>query len=151
MSEERQLDLLKTRRQKGTLPPGPTEFAIHVALTDTLARWISPGWIHFHVPNEGLRARRTNPKTGKTFSPEAQRLARMGVYAGVSDLILIAPNGGRVHALEIKRPGETPSDEQSNFLKKVEAAGGCGEWTDSVEGGLAILKRWGALRVTIRT
>jgi hypothetical protein len=149
MSEERQLDLLKTKRQKGKLPPGPSEFQIHCALSDTLARWISPGWVAFHPPNEGLRARKTNPKTGKTYSPEAQRLARMGVHPGVSDLILFGPPIAMIHALEIKRPGEEPTEDQSNFLKKVIAAGGQGRWCDSVEVGLRILKEWGALRVTI--
>jgi len=47
----------------------------------------------FAVPNGGKRESRIN-QYGKRYSPEAQKLERMGVIAGVSDLILLTPHNG---------------------------------------------------------
>jgi len=47
----------------------------------------------FAVPNGGKRESRIN-QYGNRYSPEAQKLERMGVIAGVSDLILLTPRHG---------------------------------------------------------
>lgn len=47
----------------------------------------------FAVPNGGKRESRIN-QYGNRYSPEAQKLERMGVIAGVSDLILLTPMHG---------------------------------------------------------
>ena len=47
----------------------------------------------FAVPNGGKRESRIN-QYGNRYSPEAQKLERMGVVAGVSDLILLTPRHG---------------------------------------------------------
>ena len=118
-------------------------------VADTLRRWAVPGLVWFHCPNEGLRSRRVNPKTGATYSPEAQRLARMGLRAGTADLLIVPPPDGLLHGLELKRRGEKPTDDQVEFGADLEAAGGVWDWADSYDGAIAILKRWGALRTTI--
>lgn len=44
---------------------------------------------------------------------------------GMADLCGMLPDG-RYFALEVKRPGEKPSEAQRNFLESVRAAGGIG-------------------------
>ena len=46
----------------------------------------------------------------------------------------------RFAALEIKRPGELPTDTQEAFLRMVRAAGGIAGYADSLELALAIIK-----------
>ena len=69
-----------------------------------------PGLL-FHVRNEGKRSRL-----------EAASLAALGVVAGVADFILLLPNG-RVHLIELKRPGGTQSNEQHRFEVAAKAMG----------------------------
>ena len=40
---------------------------------------------------------------------------------------------GRFLAIEVKRPGKTPSSAQNAFLYYVNAGGGFGCWVDSVD------------------
>lgn len=148
MTSARQMSLFKTSRQRGTRAPPASEFAVHCMVADTLRRWASPGWIWFHPPNGGARPAFVTSK-GRRVSSEGERLARMGVKPGVSDIILIAPAGGRLHALELKKRGEEPDEAQVAFLEAVRAAGGQAEWTDSYQGALEILKGWGAVRTTV--
>jgi hypothetical protein len=72
-------------------------------------------------------------------------LKRMGVLPGASDLIFCAPPEGRFHALELKRRGKKPTDEQRNFISAVAEAGGVAAWADSYDGAMSILRDWGAL------
>jgi hypothetical protein len=73
----------------------------------------------------------------------------MGELPGVSDFILIAPPAGRIHALELKRRGVKPSEDQMAFLNAVGDAGGAVAWVDSYDDALITLKEWGAVRVTL--
>jgi hypothetical protein len=143
-----QLSLFKSKRQRGVKPPPAPEFAVHCMIADTLRRWAAPGWVWFHVPNGGERPAFVN-KHGKRISVEGGRLQRMGARRGVSDFVLVAPAQGRLHALELKRRGEEPDDDQVAFLEAVRAAGGIAEWCDSYEAAIGILKRWGALKTRI--
>jgi len=49
---------------------------------------------------------------------------------GVSDILGIYE--GKLLAIEIKRPGREPSDDQREFLARVNAQGGIGFWADNV-------------------
>jgi hypothetical protein len=42
-------NLFKSRRQRGALPPAPSEYQLHCAVVDTVKRWIMPGWIFTHI------------------------------------------------------------------------------------------------------
>lgn len=117
------------------LPPLP-EFVVHTQVADLLTIALSPGWLWFHVPNGELR--------NKII---AARLKRMGVKAGVSDFILIAPYGARVHALELKKQNCKPTKLQDAFMAHVRSIGGEAAWTDSFEGAHHILATWHAIRV----
>src|SRR5262245_36861290 len=103
--------------------PSPEEFRLHCAIADTLRRSLAPRWIWLHCPNGAERPKKTTAD-GRTYSPEGSRLKRMGVRPGASDIFLIAPPAGRFHALEIKKRGEEPSDEQMDFLRDVKRTGG---------------------------
>ena len=75
----------------------------------------------FHVPNEGKRNR-----------IEAASLAALGSVAGVSDFVLLLP-GGRVHLIELKRPGGTQSEEQRRFEAAASAMGHTYDLINSLE------------------
>jgi hypothetical protein len=135
---ERQLDLLKGKRQKGITPPGPSEFEIHCMVADYLRNGLAPGWMWFHPANGELR----NKATGG-------RLKRMGVVPGVSDIILHAAPYATLHALELKRKGEKLRDDQRIWMQAVLSIGGKAEWADTVEHAVLILTRWGAISTRI--
>ena len=48
--------------------------------------------------------------------------------------------GGVSLGLEIKRPGERPTQAQEAFLEVIRSNGGLAGWCDSVEGAMEILK-----------
>jgi len=148
MGEARQLDIFKTKRQRGIKPRGPSEFEIHCCVTDYLRAGLAPGWTWFHVPNGGERPAFINSK-GRRVSPEGGRLKRMGVKDGVSDILLVKAPAAQLHALELKRGGEEPTDEQYNFMNEVIALGGVATWADSVEAAFRILTDWGAISTRI--
>ena len=138
MSEARQLDIFKTKRQRGVKPRGATEFEIQCCVADYLRVGIAPGWIWWHTPNGEYRMKSTGGK-----------LKRMGVLTGVSDILLIKQPHAQLHALELKRKGEEPSDEQEKFMNEVIALGGVATWADNVTDALAILEGWGAISTRI--
>jgi hypothetical protein len=148
---EKQLDIFKGPRQRGVSTNkfhSPTEFEIHVVVADMLRRWLEPNWIWFHPPNGGER-----PAVfikGRRISIEGGRLKRMGAKAGVSDIILAKAPTAQLHALELKRRGEEPTDEQLAWLLEVEALGGVSGWADSVKGAIEVLKKWGAISARIK-
>lgn len=131
----RQRDLFTKRERK--LPAEP-EFKLHVAVAKLLNVSLHPDWMWWHTPNGEYRTAAT-----------AGRLKAMGVRQGVSDIILVGPPGGRVHALELKRSGEKPSGPQMAFLAFVRLSGGQSDWADNLDDVISILKGWGAVRVTL--
>ena len=138
MTAWRQLDLLKSRRQRGSKVPPAKEFPVHCMVADLLRLSIAPGWLWFHPANGEFRDRAA-----------AGRLKRMGVKPGVSDFILIAPPMGCVHALELKRYKVKPTPEQLEFLNAVIAAGGRSACVDNFDAAVHTLKAWGAVRVKV--
>lgn len=54
----------------------------------------------------------------RSYLPQAEPSS-----AGVSDLLVLLP-GGQLAALEVKRPGESATDEQIEFLNAVRNGGG---------------------------
>lgn len=131
MAKLGQVDLFTRRVKKA---PPPHERPVHIAIADAL-RWnAAPGWLWGHYPSGELRTRQTGAL-----------LQRMGVKPGWSDFLLVSPIGARLHALELKRRGNKPTEEQKAFLAAVQAAGGEAAWCDSFDDAVTILKGWGAL------
>src|SRR4051794_38015450 len=90
--------------QLNRLPPA-NEFALHCLVADLLFRAAAPGWLWAHYPAGELR----DDATGR-------KLKRMGTKRGWSDFLLHAPPCARLHALELKRWGEEPNDEQLAYM-----------------------------------
>ena len=68
-----------------------------------------------------------------------------GLAIGSSDLVgIVRLNGtgiGRFFALEIKRPGEEPTDPQLDYLALVRKMGGFATWVDNVHAAVAAVCR----------
>jgi hypothetical protein len=98
--------------------PSRPEQAIQQAIVRYL-RLAIPRAIVAHVPNGGYRTR-----------AEAGILKSMGVVAGVSDLIILLPDG-RVAFVEVKAGKGRVSEAQTEFLR---SAAGFGHMTAIVRG-----------------
>ncbi len=72
----------------------------------------------------------------------------MGLQRGWSDFLLIAP-GGRFHALELKRRGETMSEDQEAFAAWCAEQGVPFACVDNLNDALAVLSEWGVLRLQL--
>jgi hypothetical protein len=144
----KQLSLWGSKRQRGVKAPPPLEFNVHVAIADTLRRWVSPGWLWMHVPNGEERPSKIDAK-GRRYSPAADRLKRMGARDGVADFILIGPPTATVFAYELKRQGKRPTETQMQFGAEIIAAGGYWAWGDTYDHAIATFQEWGALPRTI--
>jgi hypothetical protein len=147
MGGGRQLDIFKGPRQRGVKPPPPKEFNVHVVLADMLRRWCMPGWIWTHFPAGEDRGHVTVMRKGKpvTFSPAASRLKRMGLRAGFPDFLFFSRTRACAF-LELKRKGETTSDDQDDVLGFLRAAGHPVCVTDSLVVAGTFLKDIGVLR-----
>lgn len=86
-------------------------------------------WLH--VPNGGSRNK-----------IEAANLKRMGVIPGVADLMIV-PEGGRAHWLEVKSETGKQSPAQKAFAATMEALGSPYAVVRSVDEAEAALKGWG--------
>lgn len=61
-----------------------------------------------------------------------RHFARFGGVKGASDLFCVLP-GGRFGAIEVKRPGSKPAEEQAAFMDRVVEQGGFACCVHSVE------------------
>jgi|GEM_PF-1700055 len=80
----------------------------------------------------GIKAWRQN--TGgmtKTNAEGEERYIPFGI-PGQSDIIGILPGSGRMLAIEVKMPGNTPTPDQWEYLLMVQRSGGVGFWVDSL-------------------
>lgn len=70
----------------------------------------------FHIPNGGARPAKTDPRTGRRYSPEGLRLQAMGLAPGMFDICLPVARGG-YHGLyiELKTTHGRPSKEQRQW------------------------------------
>jgi hypothetical protein len=137
MVSERQLHLFKGKR--GRAAPPPREFLLHVALADTVRRWIMPTWRFVHLPF----GERRDPVT-------AGRLLRMGTAPGYPDFLFTGPNAS-VFWLELKRPGSGRlSEAQQDIAAHLMACGFSYLCTDDLKDAVDTLKDLGILRSNIQ-
>ncbi len=59
-----------------------------------------------------------------------------GLPTGFPDLIGAIPGNGRMVVIEVKRPGNIPTENQQHYLAVFKAAGAVAFWADSVEAAL---------------
>ena len=90
------------------------------------------GVVWFAVPNGGKRNVR-----------EAARMKRMGVTAGVADIILL--HNGKFFALELKALTGRISESQRAFLMAVDSAGGVCYVAYGIDEALRVLESWGLI------
>jgi hypothetical protein len=108
----------------------PAETPIHIAIVDYL-RLVLPGALVFHPANGGKRNVR-----------EAVALKRMGVLAGVPDLVIITQEG-RLAFLEVKDAKGVMSAPQKAFGSALDAAGVPWAVVRSVDDARRVLSLWG--------
>jgi hypothetical protein len=118
--------------------PPPLEVKTHIAIADLLRLKANPEWFWSAFPAGEMRTKAT-----------AAKLYRMGVKAGVSDLIFIAPTG-RFLGLEIKRGrlGRL-SEAQEAFADWCARHGVTYAVADSYEAAVSILTGWGVLKAAL--
>jgi len=120
-------------RRRDSVMPQPSENQIHEAVVEHLRIRGRRDVPWFHVPNGELR----DPGT-------AAKLQRMGVLAGVPDLLLLI--AGRLHGLELKRErGGRESIEQQAVHAELRSAGAVVETAYGLDQALEVLESWGAL------
>jgi len=89
---------------------------------------------------------RNNTGVAQHWSERQQRLYRVryGLLRGSADLIGILGPAGLFCALEVKRQGKQPTEEQRMFLDLVRGRGGAACVVDSVESARSALARFRA-------
>ena len=110
---------------------GNLEQKLQIAVVNYI-RMAFPDVLCFAVPNGGKRS-----------MIEAALLKKMGVLAGVSDLLLFW--GGGMGAIELKRPDKTAylSPTQIAFAEEWQKRGGRFAACNSLDGVEAAFKSWG--------
>ena len=128
----------RKRPPRRKVPPPKEVTGLHIPIVAFLGRHIAEGWEFTHPATGEYRNVRT-----------AAKLVAMGAKAGWPDLVLISP-AGLFHGLEFKRQGTGRlSDVQEGFHERASARGWPIETVDSIEDALAVLTRWGCLKVRI--
>jgi hypothetical protein len=94
----------------------------------------APQWLWCHYPAGELRDAAT-----------ARKLRQMGVKSGWPDFHLVSPHGS-VRCLELKRRGETLSEEQEAFSLHCIKHGIPYSVAHNHDEALAALNAWGAIR-----
>ncbi len=117
------------------------EQEIQKAIVKHLRQRGAPGLVFWHTPNGAHLGGKRNRKG---FVIQRGILAGMGARAGVSDLVFL--RNRQFYCLEIKAPGQVPTEEQLEFIDDVKDAGGFGAWCQGLDRALSILERWGILR-----
>lgn len=92
------------------------------------------------------------PNGGKRSSPrEGARLKAEGVKPGVSDLLLpLRRQGMGSFWLEMKAPGNRPTDKQAEWLQLMRLAGYRAEWHDSWVKAAAALADYVGVRAPLQ-
>ncbi len=96
-----------------------------------------PGVVFLH-PNNNIAAR------GRKAAILGGIAKGMGVRAGASDLLLW--HDGKSFALELKAPGNRPTEAQLEFIADMERAGAFTCVAEGLDRALAVLEQWQLLR-----
>jgi hypothetical protein len=124
-------------RPRKAAVPRPRELELHLAVADLLRRFARPDWRWGHYPAGEHRDVRT-----------AAKLKAMGVQRGWPDFTLFDPTG-RLHALELKRQGESLTEDQEAFQSWCVGQGVPHVVAWTLDEALAALNGWEVLRIKI--
>ena len=100
-------------------------------------------FLFFSVPNEAI-----TPRDGKKLSPgeygRMNRLKKMGLTPGVSDLVIV--HDGKSYFMEVKRHGGQLTQSQIRFRNDVYRCGSEYAVVRSVDEAINALKVWGIIK-----
>jgi hypothetical protein len=116
------------------------ESAIQRAIAQHLEIRGAPNLVWFHVPQGNKLGGKIS---AKGIAIQGSINKGLGVKAGVSDLIFL--HDAKFYALELKIDGQTPTEQQLEFIDRVNAAGGFATWCAGLDRALACLEAWGLL------
>lgn len=88
---------------------------------------------------KGYLAWRVNSGAATATHKGKTRFVKFNSMPGCSDIIGVSP-AGRFIAVEVKRPGNKPTDKQVSFLAAVADHGGIALWVTSADGLLRLLE-----------
>lgn len=97
-------------------------------LTETMIVRACLDWLAY----KGIVAWRSNSGAVKASYKGKSRFVRFNTMKGMSDICAILPDG-TFAAIEVKKPGGQPTDDQEEFLRKVRSTGGVGIVVHSVD------------------
>lgn len=136
-------DRKRSRRGYIELLGVPSEQEWHIQLVREIRelRLLSSGWSFTHFPAGGERT----AKSGAIMKA-------MGLERGWPDLIFLRPptpelSVGLPHGLELKRLGETTSDDQDRIAARFQSFGWPYAVADNIGTAVDVLRDWGALRI----
>lgn len=112
------------------------EDALQCQLVAILREYARPDVMWFHVPNGEKRDKRT-----------AAKLWRMGVLAGVADLVFVTPAG--IHFLELKAGKGRMSKDQERFEEAAQRAGASYRCATGFADAIEAINEIGACRVRL--
>ncbi len=115
----------------------PKEHVLHFAVAKLLRDHCRKDWQWTHIASGELRDKRT-----------AGKLRNMGLQRGWHDFVLVHPIW-QLHCLELKRVGETLSDEQETFREWCITHGVPHVVAYSIDEVLVAFAEWDCLRIKI--
>lgn len=132
---------LYTKPRKKRIGP---EAQLQMAVVQYLKLAGVPGLLYFAVANEQ-----------KCSVQRGAMLKRMGRLAGVSDLVILIPQGRGIGLpvplfLELKAKGGRATDDQLLFAEAVRGAGGVCALADNIDAAIKVLTEYGAIKPVSR-
>jgi hypothetical protein len=121
--------------------PARPEDAIQRALCQHIELRGVPGLVWFHVPQGNKLGGKISTK-GIAIQGAINK--GLGVKPGVSDLIFL--HNSKFFALELKAGKNKPTEEQLEFIDRVNATGGFAAWCSGLDAALAWLEAQQILR-----
>lgn len=95
-------------------------------------------WLH----SVGILAWRQNQGAMTASYKGKSRFIRFSGIDGISDILGACPDG-RILAIEVKRPGSSPTPSQWEFLSRIQNTNGVSLWVSSVDELIVLLRQMG--------